>query len=374
MKRIIFILLAALMLCIQTSASAVDAGADSSFSIGEFEEYIPEEARGSLPDELFEADTVSDTASVFSFSYFFGLVRDAFTGAIGDNVIGLASLAGIVIVSSVFHSLAGASKSGELGNAFSSVSGLCVCVYVFASVSLMFKQVSVYLNSLASFASAVTPFITIAYAAGGNVGTATVSSTGLLVCITVIENVAAYALYPLLKTSAVLTIASSASPKLRIGTLSGFLRGVLMLLISLTVAAISAIMTFQHTLATAADSLGARAVRFAASSFIPIVGSAISEAVRTVSSSISYLRSTAGSIGIVVIVIITLPTFISLMLSRINLALSASLADMLGCERECKALKEAGGLINFLIALVSLMAVMFIYSLTLLVRCASSYG
>lgn len=372
MKRMVFILLAALLLCIQTSA--MDADADSSFSIGELEKHIPEDARDSLPDELFDADTVSDTASAFSFSYFWGLVKDAFAGALGGNVIGLASLAGIVIVSSVFHSLAGTSKSVELANAFSSVSALCVCVYVFASVSLLFKKVAVYLSSLASFASAVTPFITIAYAAGGNVGAAAVSSTGLLVCITVIENITAYALYPLLKTSAVLTIASSASPKLRIGTLSGFLRGVLMLLISLTVAAISAIMTFQHTLATAADSLGARAVRFAASSFIPIVGSAISEAVRTVSSSISYLRSTAGSIGIVVIIIITLPTFISLMLSRINLALSASLADMLGCERECKALKEAGGLINFLIALVSLMAVMFIYSLTLLVRCASSYG
>ncbi|MBQ7821942.1 MAG: hypothetical protein IJ391_06655, partial [Clostridia bacterium] len=140
------------------------------------------------------------------------------------------------------------------------------------------------------------------------------------------------------------------------------------------VTAISAIMTFQHTLASAADTLGARAVRFAASSFIPIVGSAVSEAVRTVSGSISYIRSAAGGICIVVIIIITLPTFVSLMLTRINLALSASLADMLGCERETKMLKEASSLINFLIAFVSLSAVMFIYLLTLLVRCASSYG
>ncbi len=341
--------------------------------LSEFENYIPKEAREKLPEDLFDPDKTNIENS-FSFSYFTGLLKDAIASALGDNTPVFATLLALVLLASLFHSLAACTGREELVSAFSSISALAVCVYVFTSLSTLFSSVYAYLNTLASFANTVTPFITIAYAAGGNVSAAAVSSTGLLLCITLIESMNAYLLYPVLKVSSVMTIASSAAPKLRIGTLSGFIRGFLMLAIGFIVAAISAVMSFQHTLASSADSLAARAVRFAASSFIPIVGSAISDAVRTVSGSITYIRTTVGGIGIVVIVIMTLPVFVSLMLSRINLALGASLADMLGCEREYKALKEAGGLVNFLIALVSIMAVMFVYSLTLLVRCASSYG
>ncbi len=343
-----------------------------SLELAQLERCIPEQALDNLPEHIFDNNEIN-AASAFSFSYFAGQVKKAFSGALGDNLVSLATIFGLVIISSLFHLLAQSAKGG-LEPTFSSVSALCVCVYVFTTVSALFKTVSVYLTTLASFATAVTPMISIAYAAGGNVSTAALSTTGLLVCITVVENISAYVLYPLLSVSAAITAACSLAPKLRLGSLSSFLRGFLMLLISLTVAAISAIMTFQQTLSTAADTLGARAVRFAASSFIPIVGSAVSEAVRTVSGSISYIRSSIGGIGIVVIALITLPVFASLMLARINLSVSASLSDMLSCEREAKVLKEAGSLVNFLIAIVSLMAVMFIYSLTLLVRCASSYG
>ncbi|MBE6605935.1 MAG: hypothetical protein E7635_02720 [Ruminococcaceae bacterium] len=342
--------------------------------LSEIEDHIPDDIRDKLPENVFN-NTPGDKSSSFSFSYFAKLIADTFKAALGDSSKALISLIGMVLLSSLFYSLSGcAGNSGELSRGFSSISGLCVCVYIFTSVASLFDIVYTYLNSLASFANALTPFITIAYAAGGNINAASVSSTGLLLCITVIENMNAYLLFPVLRLSAVMTIASSAAPSLKTGVLGRFLRGFLMLLIGLTVAAISAIMSFQQTLAASADSLTARAVRFAASSFIPIVGSAVSDAIRTVSGSISYIRTSVGGIGIIVIVIMTLPLFATLMLSRINLALCASLSDMLGCERECKTLKEAGGLVNFLIALVSLTAVMFIYALTLLVRCTVSYG
>ncbi len=369
--RVLTIIIISLLLFINTPAHIQ---ALEQADLYEIENHIPDDVRDKLPENVFE-DTPENNSNSFSFSYFAGLIADTIKAALGDSSKTLVSLIGMVLLSSLFHSLSdSAGGKGELSRGFSSISGLCVCVYIFASVASLFKLVYTYLNSLASFANVLTPFITIAYAAGGNINAASVSSTGLLLCITVIENMNAYILFPVLRLSAVMTIASSAAPNLKTGSLGRFLRGLLMLLIGLTVAAISAIMSFQHTLAASADSLTARAVRFAASSFIPIVGSAVSDAIRTVSGSISYIRTSVGGIGIIVIVIMTLPLFSALMLSRINLALSASLADMLGCERECKTLKEAGGLVNFLIALVSLMAVMFVYALTLLVRCTVSYG
>lgn len=340
--------------------------------IGEMKEYIPESTAESLPDGIFDGTTEVDKA--FDFNYFVDLIKNVFENELADSVISVSSLLGLVIASSLFHKLADVTKSGEFKNVFSAVSGLCVCICVFGGIVKLFERTSAYLTGLSAFATAITPFVTMVYAVGGNIGTAAVNETGFMVAVTVIEYIIAYVLYPVLSVSAVLTIASSATPKLRLGSLSGFVRGVLMLFIGFTVAAVSAVMTFQTSLSSAADTLGVRAVKFAASSFIPVVGSAVSEAVRTVSGSIGYIRTSVGFIGVASILIIALPVFVNLMITRIGLAVSASVADLLGCDREVKILKESGGLVNFLIALVSLSAIMFIYILTLLAKCSAAYG
>lgn len=359
MKR--FLIFTAVLLALTLITSATE--------ISDMRDYIPDEYESKLPENVFE----NGTGTPFGFNYFFELVKDTFKNELG-NGLGLAALLGMLLLSALFHKLAESASSGELKEAYSAVSGLCVSLYVFTSVAKLFSRCEAYLKALAGFAATVTPFVTATYAAGGNIGTAAVNETGLMFSVTVIELIVSYILYPVLNISALLTVASSVAPKLRLGSLSSFVRGLLTFLISFTVAALSAVMAFQTNLSCAADSIGARAVRFAASSFIPVVGSAVSEAVRTVSGSIGFIRTSVGFIGIAVIVIIALPIFASLMITRINLAVSAAVADMLGCERETKIIKESGALVNFLIALVSLSAVMFIYILTLLAKCSSAYG
>ncbi len=340
--------------------------------MSEFLEVIPEEVAKALPDEVFDDDMQASKG--FGFDYFWGLVKNTFKGELGQAVLNVSTLLVIVIISSLFHKLAEATKNDESKSIFQTVSALVLALYVFTGVIKLFERTALYLKSLTSFATAATPIVTMIYALGGNVGSAAVSESGLMVALTLIEYICSNVLYPVLALCALLTIASNAAPKLRFASLSGFVRGIFMLLIALTVTAISTIMAFQTSLASAADTLTAKAVKFAASSFIPVVGSAVSEAVRTVSASIMYIRTSVGLVGIASVVIITLPLFINLMITRITLAVCASVSDMLGCERECKVLKESGGLVNFLIALVSLSALMFIYILTLLARCASAYG
>ena len=366
-KRILLVITFVLLL---GQVFGISSYAEDYSQISEFEKYIPKEALELLPDGIFE---YGGAANKLSPSYFFKLISDVFKKVAGNAVIDLGALVGLIIISSLMHNISQASRVGGLDGGFSTVSGLCVCISVFSGLIKLFEMTQTYLKTLSTFATAVTPAVTALYVIGGNITAGAVGRTGLLLSITLLENINTRVLYPMLQISLVLSLARACSPKLRINTLSGFLKGVLGTGLGIMVAALSAIMTFQSTLAGAADSLSARAVKFAVSSFIPIVGGAVSEAVRTVSASISYIRTTVGGIGVAVIVIIALPPFVSLTLARISLAISASLADLLGCERECGVIKEAGGLVNYLIALVSLMAVLFIYSMTVLAHCASSY-
>lgn len=346
----------------------------SELSLDLLEDSLPTQAQDALPEGVFKRDGTRELSKLFSFSYFVQLALSSLDCALESSGLSLAVLCGLVIATSVMHMLARSLGDGGVSSTFSTVGSLCVCVYAFGALKLLFTSVSSYLSTLSSFGTAVVPFISLAYAAGGNVNAAAVGSTGMLVSITLVEGFVAHVLTPLVGMCAVLGVVSTVSPSLRVGTLSSFVRGILTLLISLAVAAISAIMSFQSTLASASDTLGSRAVRFAASSFIPIVGSAVGDAVRTVSVGIAYLRSAAGGIAVAVLAAITLPVFFELMLTRITLALCASLADMLGCTSECATLKNVGSTVNFLLALVALMDMLFSYSFILLAHCAAAYG
>ena len=83
------------------------------------------------------------------------------------------------------------------------------------------------------------------------------------------------------------------------------------------------------------------------------------------SNDVQYLKSVVGVWGIVLIALLTLPVLLSLVLTRLAFLLSSGVAEMLGCETEEKLLAELGGIYAFMVAVVSMSAVMFIFALTI---------
>ena len=95
-----------------------------------------------------------------------------------------------------------------------------------------------------------------------------------------------------------------------------------------------------------------------------MVGGSVSELLRTVSAGVGYLRGTVGICGVLLLLYLLLPTVIRLFMVRLTWQLSASLADMLGCNTEKKLLEESSSLNGFLIAAVSICSSVLLLSLT----------
>ena len=127
----------------------------------------------------------------------------------------------------------------------------------------------------------------------------------------------------------------------------------------------------QSTLARSSDGLALRTARFAAGSFLPVVGGSVSETLSTVAGSVQYLRGTVGVGGIAVMLYAFLPMFLSVLLTRFSLSLSAAAAGLLACPREEKFLSEAAGVWGYFLAIISALFVMVVFSLTLMARCAA---
>ena len=80
------------------------------------------------------------------------------------------------------------------------------------------------------------------------------------------------------------------------------------------------------------------------------------------------MKSIVGISGIVFVMLLLLPTLISLILTRLVLLITGGVADMLGCETEGKLLSELGSIWGVMIAVVAMCAVMFIFALVIFVR------
>jgi stage III sporulation protein AE len=161
---------------------------------------------------------------------------------------------------------------------------------------------------------------------------------------------------------------------LRLGTLIGTLKKNYTTLLTFLMMLLLAMLGAQTTLGARSDTLAMKSVKFAAGNMIPVVGGSVSELLRTVSSCVGYLRGGVGICGILILVLLLLPTLVELLLLRLTWQIGASLADLLGCDHEKRLLEEFSSLCGYLIAAVAICSAVPLLSFTLLLRCASAIG
>jgi stage III sporulation protein AE len=209
---------------------------------------------------------------------------------------------------------------------------------------------------------------------GGNVGAAVASSGGLAIYMTVLEQLVSRSIIPFCGVCMALALVHTLDPSLRTGMLSSTVKKNYTTALAFLMMLLLAMLASQTTLAAKSDTLAMKSVKFAAGSLIPVVGGSVSELLRTVSAGVGYLRGTVGICGTLLLVLTLLPTLVELLLLRAVWQISASVADLLGCEGEKKLLEEFSSLLGYLIAAVSICSSVLLLALTLLTHCASAIG
>jgi hypothetical protein len=114
--------------------------------------------------------------------------------------------------------------------------------------------------------------------------------------------------------------------------------------------------------------VAARTAKLVSSTVIPTVGGSVGETLRTVAASVQYLKSVVGIGGILLVLLLVLPTLLSLIAVRLVFLLAGGVAEMLGCEREARLLGELGSVFGCMLAVSAISGVMFILALTVFLK------
>lgn len=346
----------------------------------EYEDFIseiPDDLKGLLPDGVFSEDreemakAVSEAASPENF---FKTVLNMLGFRMKDALGMLARMVALILISSLTRNIIKSSGSSAIVEAFDFCTTSGIAAAFLYEQAVMVKLASDFLQRLLAMVNSMIPIIGVLYAAGGNVSAATSSVSSLGFFLAVCENLCAATLIPAVGICLAFSAASLFSPQFSLGEISATFKKIYTYGLGLLAAILSLVMSIQTQLASKADSLSARAAKYALGSFIPVVGGTVGESFRTVAASVDYIKGAVGGLSIVIILLLLLPPLISLSLGRSAVSISKCVAQMLGCESEAKMLSEIGNIYGYMIAVCSVCAVIFIYALTLFVRCNAALG
>ena len=344
---------------------------------GDFLGELPEELSELLPDGLFSKDGEEVGAAVAEISDFSFLLR-ALLELVGvrlsDCARLLAMICGLLLLSSLASALSTSLRNERIRAAFSLCAMLAVTLVLLSQAGGALTVVSDYFAALGRMTKSALPLLGALYALGGNTGAAAASASGLTVYMTLMEELIGKTILPFCGICMGLSLIGALDPSVRLGSLVSSLKKNYTTALAFLMTLLLAMLSGQTLLAARSDTLLWRGAKFAAGNIIPVVGGSVSELLRTVSTGVGYLRGAVGISGVLLLLLMLLPTLVELLLLRATWQLSASLADLLGCTAEKKLLDEFASLLGYLATAVCICSSILLIAMALLAGCASAIG
>lgn len=337
---------------------------------------VPEDIAELLPEGVFSEDPEQlhgAAEQMSSLDYIISCIGQLLGVRLGGALRLFATLLVILLLSALLRSLNTLSGSGSLSAAVKLCTVSAVLGAIISTQYEQLSQVTAFLERLNLLTDAMLPLMGTLYTMGGNVASAAANNASMVFFMTVCENVCSRCVIPVAVLCTALAMASALSPSVDMRGIAAAVKKCFTFVIGLVMMLMMTVLSAQSTLASAADSLSARTAKYMAGNFIPVVGSALGDSLRTVASSVKYIRASVGVMGVVVIVLLLLPTLISVLLTRLALMASGTAARLLGCGEEAGVLAELTSVWGYLLAVICACSVMLIFSLTLLARTSAAW-
>lgn len=361
----------------EEATGAAESVEESGFgAIREFRESLPPEVTALLPDGFFEEDPETVASAVQNAAdvpKILAYIRDFLGVSLRQALPLLAAVSGILVLSAVLRAV-GATSGAGTGRAFSFCSVTVLTLLLLRQSLSGVSRLRAWFEMLCTLAGSMLPMMGTLYALGGNVGAAAANHTVMSVFLSVAQMLCTRAVLPVAGICLLLAVCDALTGRAALKPLGNLIKRTFTLGVSFLMLLLSFLLGLQTTLAAGSDTLALRTVRFAAGSFLPVVGGSVSEAMKTVAGSISYLRTLAGSGGILVLFLFFLPTFLTVLTTRIVFLLCGALAELLEAKSEGRVLSELASVYGFFLAVIAAVFTMAVFALTIFAHCAVAGG
>lgn len=237
-------------------------------------------------------------------------------------------------------------------------------------IAPIFSGINTAINAMKACSTFMTAFVpifaTITAATGKTVTSITMSSL-LLGAANGVSLLSNFAIVPIIGGYLSLSLATSVSPLISSNGISQAIKKLSLWGLSLITTIFLGVLSIQTIVNAHADNLAMRTAKFIIGSSVPVAGGVLSEALGTLTASMSLLKSSVGIYGVVICCLIFLPILIELILWRMSLWAADFVALQFSLPKISEFLQSLDTVLSVLIGVILLTAAMFIISLSVVV-------
>ncbi len=335
------------------------AGSDSAPPAAEMiEELVPEEMaelleeRGLPPIGELIAMTPAD---------FTELALSALSDALFSMRSAMLSLVAICLLCGLLQTLTPAGE-GTLSGVLEVVAVLCVSATVTARMVGTVTRVGASIQECALFMLSFTPILALLISAYGLPATATLYNLMVLGACQVISQIVAANLVPSMGVYVALCVSAGVSANKGLWSLAGSIKKLGSWALGFIMTMFTGFLTLGGFMSSGADSMAIRTTKFLVGNFVPVVGSALADALMAAQGSIRIIKNAVGVAGVVAALIIFLPVLTEALLWRMALALTSACSDLLGVSVLAKLLSAFADVMALLSAIVISIGLLMIIS------------
>lgn len=370
MKKLAIALLTALLMCLFCPVACAEGESDEFLQLKEEIDYRLHSALDDETAEELDSVGVSPTdgeglTKLDQRSFFADLwdkLRDSLTQP-------LVMLGRILAVSLIYSAMTLLSSDGGMEGHFGTVCVICVITVMAEALSQSFQALQASITAINTFMISYIPVFAAVTTAGGHAATAGVYSASTIMVCEAAELIAVKLLIPFLSSVTAITIVSAIDPQLKISGVADSIRRLTTWLLATVMLLFVGLLTIQGVTGSSADTLTSRTLRFAASSFVPVIGGSVSDAFLAVKSGMGVIRSAVGGFGMLAVFLIAVRPFLLIFSMKLVLWAGRIANELLGLNRTAELLRSINSVLSigvsiliaitsaFLIATAAMMAV-----------------
>ena len=337
------------------SVNAYAESTDNTYSL------IPEEQREILNQFGLDEQLLTESLDTKGF---FSLIKNFFKDGVKSPVsIFLKSIA-MVIVASVLVSYC---EEGKTSLAVESVCALSCAMVLTLPVYEIIAASKEALKGATMFITSSLPVFASIKAASGKSISVTGGAGVLLIACQVLSYLCSFVIAPFMNGYLSLAVCSSFGVQNKATGIVNSIKKVSMWFLTLCASVFVFILSSKSVLGKTSDTVALKTAKYVLGSFVPVVGSTLSESASSVAASLSAVSGGVGMYIIIGLIILVLPLLIELLCLKLSLILLSNTASLFSANA-VKTLSEAvDNVVSLLIGFLILSVCLFIISVGVLI-------
>lgn len=278
----------------------------------------------------------------------------------------------IVLIHSILKSVSDNLNNKSVAQITYYIQYILIATVIMSNFSSIITLTKEAVSNMISFIQLLFPLLMTLMLASGSVVSVNLVQPIILFIINLISNIFQSIIVPIILVSTALSIISRISDRIQINKLSKFLKSSSIWIIGILLTIFVGVLSIEGTLGSSVDGITAKTAKAAISSFIPVVGKVLGDAVDTVIGCSAILKNAIGIIGVIVVISICSVPILKLAVITIIYHLTSALCEPIADSKIVGLIAQMADTFKILLAILCSISVMLIIGITLVINISNT--